>query len=117
LDENSGILPRLAFFIFQEIKRLHDICKLDIEVSAIEVYCDTIKELLITGDIVTLQTDSNKQTVLQGQKWKKITESQQMLQAILKSANKRIFGKNALNDRSSRSHHIFQVRFTRTDKL
>ena len=82
MDENSGILPRLAFFIFQEIKRLQDICKLDIEVSAIEVYCDNVKELLITGDIVTLQTDSNKQTVLQGQKWKKITESQQMLQAI-----------------------------------
>jgi hypothetical protein len=39
VDENSGILPRLAFFIFEEIKRLHVIGELDIEVSALEVYC------------------------------------------------------------------------------
>ena len=42
LDDDSGILPRLAFFIFEEINPLHGICELVIEVSALEVYCDTV---------------------------------------------------------------------------
>ena len=50
MDENSGILPRLAFFIFEEIKRLHVIGELDIEVSALEVYCDTVNDLLPGGN-------------------------------------------------------------------
>jgi hypothetical protein len=62
LDDDSGILPRLAFFIFEEINPLHGICELVIEVSALEVYCDTVKELLTTGNDnnVTVLTDPNK---------------------------------------------------------
>ncbi len=40
-----------------------------------------------------------------------------MLQAIKTSSSRRIFGKNGLNDHSSRSHHIFQVKVFGFDKL
>jgi Kinesin motor domain len=40
-----------------------------------------------------------------------------MLEAIKTSSSRRIFGQNGLNDHSSRSHHIFQVKVSGFDKL
>jgi len=46
LLNTSGILPRTAVFIQKEIKRLKDFKELSIEVSALELYCEQIKDLL-----------------------------------------------------------------------
>ena len=40
-----------------------------------------------------------------------------MLEAIKTFSSSRIFGQNGLNDHSSRSHHIFQVKVFGFDKL
>ena len=40
-----------------------------------------------------------------------------MLAAVKLSSSRRIFGQNGLNDHSSRSHHIFQVKVFGFDKL
>lgn len=46
----SGILPRLAEYIWIENKRLKKVynqrCELAVDVSALEIYCENIRDLL-----------------------------------------------------------------------
>ena len=56
----SGILPRTALFLFDEMKRMDRDFKrtFTLEISAIEVYCDTVRDLFSNDlGIVDLQTD------------------------------------------------------------
>lgn len=50
LTESSGILPRLAEYIWFERKRIKKVynqqCDLVVEVSALEIYCENIRDLL-----------------------------------------------------------------------
>ena len=56
----SGILPRTAIFLLDEMKRMEKDLKrtFTLEISAIEVYCDTVRDLFSEGlGIVDLMTD------------------------------------------------------------
>lgn len=57
----SGILPRTACFILSEVKRIQNYIydKIEVEISAIEIYCDTVKDLF-SDEVVELMTDKNK---------------------------------------------------------
>jgi hypothetical protein len=76
LDELSGILPRTAEFLLKEVSRLKKLNgrEFGIEVSSIEVYCDTVKDLYGTGpeaNDINLISVKDK-VVIQGQTWKKV---------------------------------------------
>ena len=45
--DNAGILPRLADFIKQEIERIQKKLSktIEIEISALEIYCNEVKDL------------------------------------------------------------------------
>jgi kinesin family member C1 len=51
LDELSGIIPRTAEFLLREVERLKKLNGREffVEVSSIEVYCDTVKDLYGNG--------------------------------------------------------------------
>ncbi len=48
--------------------------------------------------------------IIQGQTWKKVDNVKQFLDQIRFSSSKRIFSNNGMNEHSSRSHHIFQIK-------
>jgi kinesin family protein C1 len=86
--------------------------ELGIEVSSIEVYCDIVKDLFGTGPSANdarLISVKDK-VVIEGQTWKKVETLQDFLNYIKQSSEKRIFKSNGVNEHSSRSHHIFQVK-------
>jgi hypothetical protein len=87
-----------------------------LEISAIECYCDQLKDLF-SDSAVELQVDANKKLQLKNQSWSEIKSSADFLQGVKLSSGKRVFGTNGINNHSSRSHHIFQVRLTSRDKL
>jgi len=114
LDELSGILPRTAEFLLKEVSRLKKLNgrEFGLEVSSIEVYCDTVKDLYGTGpeaNDLNLITVKDK-VVIQGQTWKRVETLLEFLEYIKLSSRKRIFSSNGVNEHSSRSHHIFQVK-------
>ena len=51
LNDLSGILPRTGEFLLKEVLRLKKLNgrEFGIEVSSIEVYCDTVRDLYGTG--------------------------------------------------------------------
>lgn len=61
LHEMSGILPRTAIFIFKEVERLKSYIydEIRVEISALEIYCDEVKDLF-SDKIIDLMTDKNK---------------------------------------------------------
>jgi len=111
IDELCGIIPRTAEFLLKEVARLKKLNgrEFGIEVSSIEVYCDTVKDLYGTGpeaNDLSLITVKDR-VVIQGQTWKKVESLQDFLSLIKVSSSKRIFSSNGINEHSSRSHHIF----------
>ena len=60
LHDLSGILPRTALYIVQECQRLKQYIydEIKVEISALEIYCDTVKDLF-TDKQVKLMTDKN----------------------------------------------------------
>ena len=81
--EHAGILPRVAVYIQGEIRR----CKeqfgreVSIEVSALEIYCDVIRDLL--GDtIVDIRNLGNNRVTCMNQTWVPVETPEEFLQQI-----------------------------------
>jgi hypothetical protein len=65
VHEMSGILPRTAIFIFKEVERLRSYIydEIKVEISALEIYCDEVRDLF-SDKVIDLMTDKNKVTQL-----------------------------------------------------
>ena len=115
----AGILPRTALFLQSEIKRYEANLgkKIQFEVSALEIYCENIRDLLSQNENQYLELKSNgSQIFCPGQIWVPIDSPQQFLDQIHISQRKRIFKNNGVNKTSSRSHHVFQIKIFTYDR-
>jgi len=56
----SGILPRTAVFIINEVKRLKSYIytEIKVEISSLEIYCDKVKDVF-SEKMIELFTDKN----------------------------------------------------------
>ncbi|TNV84138.1 hypothetical protein FGO68_gene9842 [Halteria grandinella] len=116
VSELAGILPRCGRFLFSELKRLQH-TQTTCEISSLEVYCDQVRDLYSPDQHSDLQLISVKnKVVIQGQTWKKVANPAEFDKYLRLSTSKRVFSNNGVNERSSRSHHIFQVKFTSNNK-
>ena len=109
----AGILPRIAFYIQQEIERYEQSHgkRIKIEVSALEIYCENIRDLLSSSDKQYLEIKCNKSEIFcHGQIWMPVNDPQQFMDIIMMSQQKRVFKFNGVNKTSSRSHHVFQIK-------
>jgi hypothetical protein len=80
------------------------------EASSIEVYCETVRDLLSDTKVELFTDPVTKKVIIKGQTWRPITRVNGFLELIKLAYSRRIFGKNNHHEHSSRSHHIFQVR-------
>jgi Zn finger protein HypA/HybF involved in hydrogenase expression len=87
IDETSGILPRTAEFIFDELKRIRASGNKEfrVEISSLEIYCDNVRDLYSeeesTSQSLNLITVKNK-VVIQGQTWKRVETPIQFLKHL-----------------------------------
>jgi hypothetical protein len=85
----------------------------------LEIYCENIRDLLNpkkTAVYVDLKSSGNKVSCV-GQTWISIKNAREFLDQIEVSQSKRIFKNNGVNERSSRSHHVFQIKILSKNKL
>ena len=98
----SGILPRTGEFLFKEIKWLaKNGFKCSIEAACFEIYCEEIK------DLFDKQSTNWKDT--KDLNWVAVSEESALSGLIHQAHQNRTFEKTAHNDRSSRSHAVFQI--------
>jgi len=80
--KDSGILPRIAIYIFKEIERLHQKLGIEtyIEVSALEIYCETIRDMLNeSSDKYVEIKGTGKTMICHGQTWVQVTSPSDFL--------------------------------------
>jgi kinesin family member C1 len=106
LSEDSGILPRAGALIYKEMSR-QNVSNFQIFISCIEVYMDTITDLL--SDAKPLKKNNDQIS------WLPVTCLNELLKVIYNASQKRITRETHQNVSSSRSHTVYQIRIEGTD--
>ena len=110
IPDNAGIIPLTLEEIFDEIKNDKDIVESKISVSFIEIYNESINDLLDSSKInLDLRETSNKEVIVNNLTEIKINNHEQALNLLLKGSESRIVASTKLNEKSSRSHCIFRL--------
>ena len=113
INEFSGILPRAAIYIFEELTRLNMInysCK--VSISAIEIYNENIFDLFDnSSNKQPLQIFYNKNVVqLKNLIWHQINKKEDVIKYTKEASETRRSDNTKYNENSSRSHAIYQLK-------
>ena len=128
INDNSGVLPRCAEFIFEETNRLSLLGKqFKIYFSAMEIYNENLFDLLgrlnpanLKKEKNTLNNNTIKQplTIYSGNNdiqiknltWASIENKEDILRYTKEASDSRRCDSTQFNSTSSRSHAIFQIK-------
>ena len=110
LPNNAGIIPLTLEEIFEQIKNNKDIIDSQIGVSFIEIYNESINDLLDSSKVnLDLRENVNKEVLVNNLTEIKIKNHEQALNLLIKGNESRIIASTKLNEKSSRSHCIFRL--------
>jgi hypothetical protein len=110
--EKTGLVPRCLFYIFSRIQELRARgCQCDIKVSFIEIYNETVIDLLTpNARLVTLREDSLKDRIfVEGAFEPKVESLEEVVHLLNVGEQNRTTGATAINKQSSRSHSVFTI--------
>jgi hypothetical protein len=120
INELSGILPRTADFLFDELTRVNKLnMSYKVSLSAIEIYNDNIFDLLDTNpEKLPLQISFIKNNFqVKGLLWHQIKTKTDMIKCIKEASESRRSESTQFNDCSSRSHALYQLKLETRNKL
>ena len=110
IPNNAGIIPLTLEEIFDQIKMDKDIIDFKIGVSFIEIYNESINDLLDSSKVnLDLRETVNKEVIVNNLTEIKINNHEQALNLLIKGNESRIIASTKLNEKSSRSHCIFRL--------
>ncbi|KAG2379611.1 hypothetical protein C9374_006728 [Naegleria lovaniensis] len=111
LDEELGVIPRVIQNIFEIIKQRSDADFL-VRVSFLEIYNETIKDLLspsTSTKLIQIREDEKKGILLVGIKEESVQSYDDMIGCLETGSLYRTVGSTLMNEVSSRSHSIFTI--------
>ena len=118
LPNNAGIIPLTLEEIFEQIKNNKDIIDSQIGVSFIEIYNESINDLLDSSKVnLDLRENVNKEVLVNNLTEIKIKNHEQALNLLIKGNESRIIASTKLNEKSSRSHCIFRLNIEITKNI
>ncbi len=118
IQNNPGIIPLTLEEIFNQINSDKDIIDSQISVSFIEIYNESINDLLNnTKTNLELRETQNKEVVVNNLTEIKIKSQQEALNLLIKGNESRIVASTKLNEKSSRSHCIFRLNLEITKNI
>ena len=118
LPNNAGIIPLTLEEIFEQIKENKDIIDSQIGVSFIEIYNESINDLLDSSKVnLDLRENVNKEVLVNNLTEIKIKNHEQALNLLIKGNESRIIASTKLNEKSSRSHCIFRLNIEITKNI
>lgn len=113
-DQSVGLIPRAALMIFDKIEQLQSIgWRYSVAVSALEIYNEQVRDLLGAAGSppieIRLSPTEEGSTVCDAAV-EPVSDAAALLLVIERSARERAVASTACNERSSRSHAVFQLR-------
>lgn len=113
-DEKSGVIPRAAALIFQEVERQQAVNRIKISISCMEIYMDKIRDLFSDNNNIKL-CNINDHVLLPSLESKTVSSSTELLSYIDLAIRKRSIRETHLNSSSSRSHCVYTILIEGTD--
>lgn len=111
LNSLSGVLPRTAFFLFEEFQRRTNTGQeFKMEFSALEIYNENIYDLLETQDKLSEKKNNVINGHVKGLLWEKITSKEDIIKLVQRAGESRTTESTNFNSNSSRSHAMFQLK-------
>ncbi|KAL2928081.1 Kinesin-like protein KIN-14N [Bienertia sinuspersici] len=122
--EKKGLIPRSLEQIFETRESLKaQGWKYDLQVSMLEIYNETIRDLLSTskssfsengaaGKQYTIKHDAHGNTHVSDLTVVDVRSSKEVAYLLEKAAQSRSVGKTLMNEQSSRSHFVFTLRIS-----
>ncbi|KAK5854720.1 hypothetical protein PBY51_004892 [Eleginops maclovinus] len=114
-DEARGVIPRAVTQIFRAAEKLGaQGWEFTFTASFVEIYNETLRDLLYTGKASKrpeheIRKSSNNAVSITHLTYEKVTNEDQVLGLIMLANRNRSTAQTAQNDRSSRSHSVFQL--------
>uniref|UniRef100_A0A7N9B164 Kinesin-like protein n=1 Tax=Mastacembelus armatus TaxID=205130 RepID=A0A7N9B164_9TELE len=114
-DETRGVIPRAVQQIFKAADKLAaQGWEFTFTASFVEIYNETLRDLLHTGKSVKkpdldIRKTTNNEVTITNLTYKKVSTEDQVLGLIALANQNRSTAQTAQNDRSSRSHSVFQL--------
>lgn len=110
--ESAGMIPRALRLIFEHIEKLADTgWNYNLSVSYVEIYNEVVRDLL-GKEVVEIKHDHGETTM--NCKVVDVLHEKQILSLLAKASEARATASTLTNDRSSRSHIVFQLRINAT---
>ncbi|CAD7941318.1 unnamed protein product [Amoebophrya sp. A25] len=106
-EQKAGVIPRAVHHIFQHIKNTSG-WAFECSVSFVEIYNETVRDLLNKGKEVEIQVAGQEAVV--NSSTLVVKDENEVFAALTKANAVRSYASTALNDRSSRSHSVFQLK-------
>nr|XP_033492248.1 kinesin-like protein KIFC1 [Epinephelus lanceolatus] len=114
-DETRGVIPRAVKQIFKAAEKLGaQGWEFSFTASFVEIYNETLRDLLYTGKASKrpeheIRKSTNNEITITNLTYEKVSNEDQVLGLIMLAGQNRSTAQTAQNDRSSRSHSVFQL--------
>ncbi|XP_070702432.1 kinesin-like protein KIFC1 [Pempheris klunzingeri] len=114
-DETKGVIPRAVQQIFRAAEKLGaQGWEFTFTASFVEIYNETLRDLLYTGKASKrpeheIRKSTNNEVTITNLTYEKVSSEDQVLGLIALANQNRSTAQTAQNDRSSRSHSVFQL--------
>ncbi|CAD7701688.1 unnamed protein product [Ostreobium quekettii] len=107
--EGRGVLARAVGALGEGIQMASGEAEFDVRVSAVEVYCETIRDLLGPGDNLQVKQDARRGVHAAGATEVPVHSEEELVAATEAGIANRVVAATAMNAASSRSHCIVCV--------
>lgn len=114
-DDTRGVIPRAVQQIFRAAEKLGaQGWEFTFTASFVEIYNETLRDLLYTGKASKrpeheIRKSTNNEVTITNLTYEKVANEDQVLGLIALANQNRSTAQTAQNDRSSRSHSVFQL--------
>lgn len=115
--ENPGNMYLTIKDLFEQVQKTQSEKKYQIKVSFLEIYNEMIRDLLILStDILELREDSDKGIHVAGLKEIDVDTPEEVMELLVFGNNNRMQEATGVNETSSRSHAILEIRVEQSNK-
>uniref|UniRef100_A0A8C2X649 Kinesin-like protein n=1 Tax=Cyclopterus lumpus TaxID=8103 RepID=A0A8C2X649_CYCLU len=112
-DESRGVIPRAVKQIFRAAEKLGAKgWEFTFTASFVEIYNETLQDLLYSGKArkgLEIRKSTNNEVTITNLTYERVCNEDQVLGLIMLANRNRSTAQTAQNDRSSRSHSVFQL--------
>ncbi|WAR02744.1 KI18A-like protein [Mya arenaria] len=115
-QDNPGVMYHTMMNLYNRIDQMKDTKTCDVAVSYLEVYNETIRDLLMPGSVLPVREDPGKGVIIPGLSLHKPKTAEELLYMLQFGNQHRTQHPTDANAESSRSHAVLQVFVRQKDR-